>query len=261
MATIKDKLYFNFNGVSSKTFGLVHVDLSNGMFEETLVATRTINETKQANNDQAIFNGLEYDPLSFELNLAFERGYTDQSIDNVVKWLFADYYKPLYFEGKEEKIYYCMPEGNSSIVHNGLKQGYIALTMRCKSSKLVSPLKIFPTTEKVVPATGNTTVVINNTGHESVYPEISFTKTGSVGEVTIKNSITNKTIKVKNLKVNESIYIDTFKEIVDTNAVNTYRYDDVEGDLRWLELGLGSNTYTITGAGKIQFRYRLKYKF
>lgn len=259
MATIKDKLYFNFNGISSKTFGLVHVELGNGMYDETLVANRTINETKQVNNDQPIFNGLEYEPLSFELNLAFEKGFNSTLIDDVIRWLFTDYYKPLYFEGNEEKIYYCMPEGNSSITHNGLEQGYVTITMRCKSSKLTSPLKM--TQEQIVPSSGSTTVTINNTGHETVYPEISFTKTGSIGEVVIRKNSTNEIVRVKNLKVNESIYIDTFKEIIETNAIGTYRYNDVYGDFRELELTTGQNTYTITGAGKIQFRYRLKYKF
>lgn len=258
MATIKDKLYFNYNGVSSKTFGLIHVELGSGMFEETLVADRTINETQVPHNDERIFNGLEYEPLSFQMNLAFERGFDDNLIDRVIKWLFQDYYKPLYFEGTEEKIYFCMPEGSSVIAHNGLQQGYFTITMRCKSSKLTSPLKT--TAEYTVPTTGSTTIPINNTGHEIVYPEISIVKIG-VGEVMIRKVDTNEVVRIKNLQNNENIYIDTFREIIETNAVNTYRYSDTTGDLRELKMILGNNEYVVTGNCKIKIRYRLKYKF
>ena len=53
----------------------------------------------------------------------------------------------------------------------------------------------------------------------------------------------------------------TFKEIIETNAIGKYRYNDVDGDFRDLVMKKGQNQYQITGAGKIQFRYRIKYKF
>ena len=258
MATIKEKLYFTYDGVSSKTFGLMHVELGSGMFEEILVADRNINETRNNKNDTGIFNGLESEPISFTLNLAFERGFTDSVLDNVIEWLFKDYYKPLFFEGKEDRIYLCMAEGSSTITHNGLNEGYITVNMRCQSSNLVSPLKT--TNLQTVPSTGSITVTVLNDGHKEIYPEISFTKTG-VGELLIRKIDTNEIVRVKNLNNNEQIFIDSFKEIIETNAVGKYRYNDVDGDFRELVMKKGQNQYQITGAGKIQFRYRIKYKF
>ena len=258
MATIKEKLYFTYDGTSSKTFNLMHVELGSGMFEETLVADRNINETRNSRNDTGIFNGLESEPLSLTLNLAFERGFTDEELDNVIEWLFKDYYKPLFFEGKEDRIYMCIAEGSSSITHNGLNEGYITINMRCQSPNLLSPVKTTPL--QTIPSTGSLTVTINNDGHKEVYPEISFTKTGT-GELLIRKVDTNEIVKVKNLNNNEQIYIDTFKEIIETNAVGKYRYNDVDGDFRDLFMKKGQNQYQITGAGKIQFKYRIKYKF
>lgn len=258
MATIKEKLYFTYDGISSKTFNLMHVELGSGMFEETLVADRNINETRNSRNDTGIFNGLESEPLSLTLNLAFERGFTDEALDDVIEWLFKDYYKPLFFEGKEDRIYMCIAEGSSSITHNGLNEGYITINMRCQSPNLLSPVKTTPL--QTIPSTGSLTVTINNDGHKEVYPEISFTKTGT-GELLIRKVDTNEIVKVKNLNNNEQIYIDTFKEIIETNAVGKYRYNDVDGDFRDLFMKKGQNQYQITGAGKIQFKYRIKYKF
>lgn len=50
-----------------------------------------------------------------------------------------DYYKPFYTVDNPNRIFYCMLEGDSKLVHNGLKQGYITLTMRCDSPYSYTP--------------------------------------------------------------------------------------------------------------------------
>ena len=119
MSTIKDKIYFTYDNVNSRDFGLMHIETGNGMFEEQLVADRTIIETS-TRNGKPLLNRIDEKPISFTMNLAFERRFDEYTIDEIVDWLFQDYYKPLYFEGKEDRIYYCPPEGSSSIVHYGL---------------------------------------------------------------------------------------------------------------------------------------------
>ena len=257
MPTIKESLYFNYNGISCKTYNLMNVNLSGGMFEDNLHANRTIKETAVNGSDTPIFNGVEEEPLEFPLTIAFTGKYTDTDIDNVILWLFQDNYKPLYFEDKPNKIYYCMPNGDAKIFHNGLKQGYITITMRCKSSKIYSPNQ----TTSLYDLSTNTAkyrVNINNTGHVDIYPEISITKVGN-GSITFTKS--GEIFQINNLTNGEDIYINCEREIIETDAVGVYHYDDVIGDFHDMILKRGTNAIDIEGKCKIQFRYVFKYKF
>lgn len=269
MSTIKDKFYFNFNGISSKTFNLLHISLDGSMFEETLVAGREINETKIAGNDKPSFNRLELSPREFDLNLAFETVFTDTQIDKIVRWLFTDYYKPLYFEGDESKVMYCIPVGDPTLVHNGLKQGYFTLRMRCNSPFLYSPIVI---SELLDLTEMDKTVILSNRGHKKLYPEISIQKIGD-GDITIVNKTdgSNTSIpqygevfnghffEIKQLTNMENIYINCEKEIIQTDVLGVYRYNNVFGE--YPRLLFGENTLEIKGRCKVQFRYQEIYEF
>jgi phage-related protein len=257
MPTIKQSLYFTYDGISCKNFGLMHINTSNGMFEEKFVATREINETKVRGNDTPMFHSIEESPLEFEMAIAFEGVYSDADIDNIVIWLFKDQYKPLTFEDYPERVYHCMPVGDSSFVHNGLKQGYAVINMRCKSSKVTSPLKTTPTYD-LSNNTGTSNITINNTGHVRIFPEVSIEKVGA-GHITINKG--GKTFEIRDLANGEKIYLNSEKEIIETDIVGVYRYDKVVGDFCNLGLELGSNTYAVQGKCKITFRYILKYRF
>lgn len=256
MSTIKDKIYFTYNGISSRTFGLMHIETGNGMYEEQFVAERSIVETS-TRNGKPLFNRLEESPLSFTMNLAFEKRFNEYQIDDIVDWLFQDYYKPLYFEGKEEKIYYCMPEGSSTIVHNGLMEGYITLTMRCNSSKIYSDERV----TDLITYNGATaqSLIVTNVGHYESPLKISIDKVGD-GNVSISNN--GKTLLITGLKNGESIFIDSGKEIIETDLINTYRYDNIVGDFDYMKLKKGENNITISGgACTVQFKYTHMYKF
>jgi len=257
MSTIKDKLYFNFNGIPSDVYDLVSVTLDTDMYEESLVASRDINET-ETTTGKPMLNRVEESPLEFEMIIAFEKGFDDSTLDGIVRWLFVDNYKPLFFEGKENKIYYCMPVGDSSIVHTGLGQGYFTITMRCDSSRIYSPY-IVTNLETV---STNKTITVTIDSHNDVYPEISIKKTGA-GTVTIQSLDDNNAIfEVRDLTNGEDIYINCEKEIIETDAVGIYRYDKLVGEFPRFIYGLnGTNRMKITGACTIQFRYKNKYKF
>ena len=90
MATIKDELYLNYDGVNSKDFGLIAVELGSGLYEETLVTNRTINETKPAKRQQSIFHNITEENRTFPLNLAFEDSFDEDKINDVINWLFKD---------------------------------------------------------------------------------------------------------------------------------------------------------------------------
>lgn len=124
---------FSYAGEYSTDMGLLNCKLDGGMFEETFLPTRKIQEVKVTGNHNPYFQSIELEPLKFDLTFAFEYYYDEQKIREVARWLMQDYYKPFYTIDNPSRIYYCMIDGDSKLVHNGLKQGYITLTMRCDS--------------------------------------------------------------------------------------------------------------------------------
>jgi phage-related protein len=254
MPTIKDKLHFNFNGVWSNTYGLINVALDSGMFEETLVASREIVETKIRGNDRPMLHRIEYSPLEFDMTIAFENGYEDEDIDSIIRWLFVKQYKSLYFQGKENRVYMCLPVGDPMIVHNGLNEGYFTIRMRCDSPNVYSP---YLTTDLEI-VTTSSTVTINNDGHDEGDLEISIKKDG-VGQITIECLDDGGSIfDILNLTNLEDVYINCNREIIETDLIGESRYDDVVGDFPRLIMGV--NRFKITGSCQIQFRYKNKYR-
>ncbi|MGV4321323.1 phage tail domain-containing protein [Bacillus mojavensis] len=255
MPTIKDKLYFNFNGVWSSEHKLINVVLDSGMYEEDFVASREINETEVRGSNKPLFQDVSTSPLQFEMTIAFEENFTDEDIDSIIRWLFVDYYKPLYFEGKEDRVYMCMPVDDSQIIHNGIKQGYFTITMRCDASNLYSPFILTP----LETVTGTKTITIENNGHFDVYPEISLKKIGA-GTITITSVDDGGEIfEIRDLTDQEDIYIDCEREIIETDIVGVYRYNNQIGEFP--RLIYGQNNFKIDGDCEIQFRYKNKYKF
>lgn len=255
MPTIKDRVRFNYDGVWSDTHKLLHVVLDGSMFEETFVATRELVETKVKGNSKPLLHSIDDSPLEFEMTIAFEEDYTDARIDSIIRWLFVNSYKPLYFEGKEDKVYMCLPIGDASIVHNGLNQGYFTIQMRCDSSNVYSP----NTTTNLVNVVGTSTITIANNGHFDIYPEISIKKNG-IGTVTIESLDDGGSIfEVRDLTNLEDIYINCEKEIIETDAIGVYRYDNIIGEFP--RLVYGQNRFKVTGDCQIQFRYKNKYRF
>lgn len=134
-----EDIHFSYDGVNSTEFGLLNVKLDGGMFDETFLPTRSINETSTSGNERPYFTSVSNSPLSFSLSFAFEHYYDDVKIREVARWLMKDYYKPFYMLNNPDRIFYCMVDGDSRLVHNGLKQGYLSLNMRCDSPYSYSP--------------------------------------------------------------------------------------------------------------------------
>lgn len=258
MPTIKDKINFNFDGVWSEEYGLIHVVTDNGMYEETFIASREIVETKVKGKSKPMLHGIEDSQLTFDMTIAFEKAYTDEDIDEIIRWLFVDYYRPLYFEGSENRVFMAMPVDNSQIVHNGLNEGYITLTMRCDSSNVYSPY----ITTNMETVTGTKTITIVSDSHFEIYPEISIKKNGN-GVITIESLDDGDSIfEIRNLTNLEDLYINCEKEIIQTDAVGIYRYNDQIGEFPRIVFGNnGTNRFKITGNCTIQFRYKNKYRF
>jgi phage-related protein len=255
MPTIKDKLRFNYDGVWSDTYNLIHVVLDNGMFEESFGASREIIETEVKGSNKPLHHGFTESPLAFDMTIAFEDTWKDEDIDGIIMWLYKTSYKPLYFEGAEDKIFMCTPVDQPTIVHNGLKQGYFTIQMRCDSSNLYSPYVTTPLTT----ISTSSVITINSNSHYDVFPEISIKKTGA-GVITIESLDDDGNIfEVRDLTNLEDIYINCEKEIIETDIVGMYRYDKVIGEFPRILHGV--NRFKITGACQIQFRFKNKYRF
>ncbi|TVX86081.1 phage tail domain-containing protein [Paenibacillus agilis] len=126
-------IHFAYDGVYSVDMGLLNCQVDGGMFEETFLPTRSITEAKISGRDKPYFQSLDVEPLRFGLTFAFEHGYTEKLLRDVARWLYQPYYKPFYTIDNPNRVFYCMAEGDSQLFHNGIKQGYITVTMRCDS--------------------------------------------------------------------------------------------------------------------------------
>ena len=149
-----------------------------------------------------------------------------------------------------------MPEGSSSIVHNGLMEGYVTLIMKCDSSRLYSS----EITTEQLSYNGITPVKkeIVNIGHYDISARISIKKIEDGEENITKNG---DTVMITGLKNNESIYIDSDREIIESDIINTYRYNNIVGEFEYLTLKKGLNNIVISdGACIVQIKYTNRYK-
>ena len=145
--TIKNSINFNFAGISSETMGLINVNLNSGMYEENLSPNKTINEIKIRGRSKPYHQNIEYEPLEFSVSFAFLDTWDKTKLRQVTNWLCnQSYYKPLYFsddldeENNPTRIYYAMVHEDSTLVHNGLSQGYVNITFRCNDAFKYSPV-------------------------------------------------------------------------------------------------------------------------
>jgi len=143
--TIRDSLYFSFAGEKSINYGILNVTINNGMQEEPLSYTRTIDEVSTKGRDRPYFQGIKKEPLKFNVSFAFEESWDEQKIREVTRWLTEhDYYQELYFTNDfgidPERIYYALFVDDPVLIHNSLKQGYINLSVRCDGPYSYSPV-------------------------------------------------------------------------------------------------------------------------
>src|SRR5690606_36343676 len=127
----------------------------------------------------------------------------------------------------------------------------------CKSSKIESPLYQTPRYD-LSENEDEFKITIENKGHVEVYPEISIEKIGD-GHITIMKN--GEIFEIRDLTNREQIYVNTEKEIIETDIVGVYRYDNVVGDYHDMVLSLGVNEFIVKGKCKITFRYKFKYRF
>ena len=191
----KSILKFYYNGLCSEEFGVWNVSDSDDFITETLISQRSIVEIESNERDESYYQRIKHSPLSFKMRLMFKENLTEKGVRDVCNWLNQEDYKPLYFEGVEHKIYYCMPVESIEIIHNGLIQGYIELTMRCKTYYAETPTYQTYIYDCSKNDTNDKEIVLENKGDLDCTPDIWIKKIGDGGVSIINTSNGGKTLE------------------------------------------------------------------
>lgn len=130
---MKQAINFMYDGITSQDMG-VHIAWNDdGLFEDIFLPSRSIVEQKIAHREKPYFQRVEHEPLSFSLSFAIVDWEKKDTLRKLARWFFQPYYKPLVFDSNPERVFYAVFEGDSSVFHNGLNEGYIELNIRCDS--------------------------------------------------------------------------------------------------------------------------------
>ena len=247
-----ESLSFTFNGISSEDMGIVLVNGGDGLYQETFLPTRKIVETTVSNRNAPYFRRVDNEPLSFSITIWIKEWKDRDNLRAIARWLFKDYYKPMYFESSPDKIYYVIFEGTSTLFHNGVKDGYITLNCRCNSPFLFSQEKT-----ETFSVNGTTNFMFFNEGDLTMRPKLKIT-CRSAGNVSIKNNTNNQEFKITNVQPNEIITVDGANETIISSLeyINRFLYDSHNGI--WLDI-TGNSTCEITLAGNFSLEWTYEY--
>ncbi|MCX2884806.1 MULTISPECIES: phage tail domain-containing protein [Bacillus] len=245
----REKMYFMYNGRRSTDFGIVNCSVDDGLFREEFLSSRSINETSVAGIDIPHFEGVKREPRQLKLRFWMSESWDEKKISEIVDWLDVDYYQPLSFM-PEDYVYYCLPVDVTEIVHNGLKEGYLELNMRCDS-----PYKYSPITSLHQIVDDYKTVEIRNTGRIKITPEITIVKKGN-GDITLSNlsNFNGKPLTITNLEDGETIMIDGEYETIQSDKYGNSRYKNCNEEYLWLVYGV--NRVKVEGGCHITFTYQ-----
>lgn len=252
MSTYSESTGFWFNNRHSSEFGILNVHTQSGLFDEQFLPNRSVIEEKTFGRDEPYLMGFEYQVNSLPLTLYFEEGWDEYKLHEVVTWLVQPTYSPLIFDEDTSRIFYVAYEGDPRIFHNGVRQGYVTISMRCNS-----PFSFTPVEERKV-TVGSTPVDIElyNIGHMKALPTVTIKKLGN-GDVTITNvTDNNRQSKFTGLLNNETVTINSYHEDIATDVPNTYRYTSFNNNFPSLLIGI--NQVRIEGNCEITLTYQSK---
>ena len=252
--TIRDSLYFIYDGKTSEEMNLYNVNLDSGMLEESLLGNRTILETSIRGNQSPYFKEIQYEPLTISTNFYFKDNFDNDKLANILYWLTPSYYKPLQFSENLNKVYYCLPIDSPTLIHNCLKQGHLQLNFRSKYPYALSSIY-----EQVYDCTSanETNIIFTNNGYMNVLPQlyIQVDSNNITGNISIFNlSNANKEFAFTSLLPEEIVFIDNKTGTITTDQSNLFRYDNFNNV--FLELSRGVNYLKVVGKCKIKIKYQ-----
>lgn len=248
----RDDLYFNYAGINSTDMGLENINFETSFVNEPFLGNQAINEITVRGNDVPYFQDVSISPLVITLQFYYSENTTINQKREIARWLKKTNYQDLYFSNNIDRIFRCIYVGSPTIFYSADEKGYIEIQMRCDSPYTYSQTYISP----IYNCSGNTNIFLENNGDLSVFPEISLLKSGNGDFEIINTTNNNQSFKFTDLSDNEDLYIDNEKEIIVTDKVSIYRYNDFNNN--FLELVYGINNLQVIGNGDLQFRYRNK---
>lgn len=257
---IKDSQWFEFNNQLSSDYKIINCNLSSGMLEEPFSAEREIVETKIRGRNKPYFQEIEEKPLEFNLNFAFETGWTEESLQAVKRWLLKPYYAKLIFSEDPDKIYYGIFVSEPTVSHNGCNQGYFTCNFRCDGSYIYSPIYV-----ENFDFSANTPnyFEFNNLGDIDVLPIVEITKVGAGGVSIFNLSDGNREFGFLELANNEVVEIDclrrNIKSSLEASAPSIYRYDKLINDY-YMNLPYGKNRLKVEGNCLLVLKYEFKFR-
>lgn len=254
---IRDSLWFSFGGVRSDHMGVMNINTQTGLQEEPVYGSRRLTKKYVRGRTKPYVTDIEHEPMIIPVQFALTEEWKndEDKLRDVVRWLTEPYFRELYFSSNINRRFFAMVVEEPTLIHNGLRQGYINLEFETSDFYSYSPEYITKTYDFTDSGSGK--LVITNQGDEVCKPEI-FAKTGnSGGSFSIKN-ITNggQELKFEDLANDEQIYIDCENKDIISDIDDMYRYDNHNGI--WLNLIRGKNNLEVSGDIKLRFRYRFK---
>lgn len=253
---MRESLNFVYNGISSEDMGVIIASPETGLFREKLLADKNIVEKTVTGNDKPYFERVERKPLSFPLTIFIHEWRNRDNLREIARWLDVDYYKKLTFESNPDRIYYAIFEGSSELMHNGAKDGYVTLNVRCNSPYTYSETATFDLK--------NNPIIINF-GDKEIHPIFRIVNRVTNNTITITNETTNETMQISNLSNNESVFIDVANEDIVSSLqdIGVYRYSNLSGDeIRLVTdtIFTSGNTFQVTGSAGNDFDIEIEFQ-
>ena len=254
---IKHFVHFIYDEVDSRRMGILHASMDSSMYEEDFLPNRDVLTEKVRNRSDVYFKRLERSVRRFQMTFVIEGKITIERERLIKQWLDVEYYKPLQFiDDREGRVIYCMPEGDTRITHTGI-YGYITLTMVSNSPYMYGNYKAL----KLISDNNlenSPSFVINNRGDKKIPIEMWVKKISQDGGIKIKNLRNGDLMEIRQLDLDETVYIDGINKYIDTdNKFVVSRYDDF--NKIWFEVDLGENYFSVDGECEINIRYREKF--
>ncbi len=251
--TYSESLGFTYNDIHSSEFGIMNVQTSSGLFEEQFLPNRSVIEEKIAGRDEPYFFGFEYETTEIPLTFYLSEGWDENRLYEIANWLTQSHYKPLRFDEDETRLFYCMYVGDTRILHNGLKQGYVNITMKCNS-----PFSFTPVYTREFNLTDNSMGVnfeLYNLGHKECFPKFVIEKIGA-GDISIINHTNGIESKLTTLEDKEIVTVDNNAKDIETSIPFVYRYSNFNN--KFMKLNVGVNKFTVVGNSKLTITYQSK---
>ncbi|MEC1726916.1 phage tail family protein [Schinkia azotoformans] len=252
-------IYFSYDGIRSDYLGVYLVHLNSDLVTDPFLGERQIISESIVGNDIPYIYNVQTNPLQVTITLSCLDGYwTLDKRRELARLLDQKKFCEFFSTSNIDKLYYLQYIGGIDISTNRALQGY--LTVKFINISPYSYSSVYEHVKDLSSITEPTMTTFENIGDNILYPEMWIQKIGT-GDVSIRNfSNSGAEFKFTNLLDQEIIYLDNRPNhhYIKTNLVNTYRYDNFNGN--YLELPRGVNRLEVTGACKIKFLYQFELK-